>query len=154
MLAEPDAPAAGRTRSPRIDQLDAGVLKRGDQLHQRIDVGPDHAVAGFHALNGGNGKVSQVGCLPLIDIQEGAGGPELVGRDHEIAASGSIRIEYIYPILITVSSISLDAKYINDKVFRRLKRFDALGPRIESFSKNAQNIISKTRKRWRSTNFT
>jgi hypothetical protein len=30
-----------------------------------------------------------------------------------MAASGSIRIEYIYTIQITVSSINLDAKYIN-----------------------------------------
>jgi hypothetical protein len=37
----------------------------------------------------------------------------LVGRDHEMAASGSIRIEYIYTIRITVSSINLDAKYIS-----------------------------------------
>jgi len=29
-----------------------------------------------------------------------------------MAASGSIRIEYIYTIRITVSSINLDAKYI------------------------------------------
>jgi len=37
----------------------------------------------------------------------------LIGRDHEVAASGSIRIEYIYTIRITVSSINLDAKYIS-----------------------------------------
>jgi hypothetical protein len=30
-----------------------------------------------------------------------------------MAASGSIRIEYIYTIRITVSSINLDAKYIS-----------------------------------------
>jgi hypothetical protein len=51
--------------------------------------------------------------LPLIYIQERARGPELIGRDHEIAASGEIGTEYVYTILITISTISLDAKYIN-----------------------------------------
>src|SRR5882757_8503393 len=82
MLAEPDAPSARRARSARIDQFDAGVLKRGNQFHERIDVGADDAVAGFHALNGRNRKVRQTGGLPLIDIQEGTGGPELIGGDH------------------------------------------------------------------------
>ncbi len=41
------------------------------------------------------------------------GGPELVGRNHEMAASGEIRVEYIYTVRITVSSINLDAKYIS-----------------------------------------
>jgi uncharacterized DUF497 family protein len=83
MLPEPDAPPSGRTRNPRIDQFDPRILKSGNQLHERIDVGSDDAIAGFHALNGGNGKVCQIGHLPLIYIQERAGGPELVGRDHE-----------------------------------------------------------------------
>ena len=52
--AEPDAAAPGRTRDSRIDQFDACVLKSGNQFHQRIDVGPDDAVAGLHALNGRN----------------------------------------------------------------------------------------------------
>jgi hypothetical protein len=56
-----------------------------------------------------------VGHLPLVYIQERAGGPQLVGRDHEMAASGWIRIGYIYTIRITVSSINLDAKYISTR---------------------------------------
>jgi len=51
--------------------------------------------------------------LPLIDIQERSGRPELVGRDHEIAASGEIRIGYVYITRITASSINLDAQHIN-----------------------------------------
>ena len=113
MVAEPNAPAAGRTGSPRIDQFDPCIFKRGNQLHQRIDIGPDDAVAGFHALNGRNRKIRQIGGLPLVYIQQRAGGPELVGRDHEMAAPGSIGIEYIYTIRITASSMNLDAKYIN-----------------------------------------
>jgi hypothetical protein len=63
--------------------------------------------------------------LPLVYIQERAGGPQLVGRDHEMAASGWIRIGYIYTIRITASSINLDAKYISTGS-RRLKRIGDL----------------------------
>jgi hypothetical protein len=63
--------------------------------------------------------------LPLINVQERAGGPELVGRNHEMAASGEIRIEYIYTIRISVSSINLDAKSISYK-FRRLQQTEEL----------------------------
>jgi hypothetical protein len=113
MLPKPNAPPSGRTRNPRIDQFDPCILKSGNQFHERIHVGPDDAVAGFHALNGRNRKIRQIGGLPLVYIQQRAGGPELVGRDHEMAAPGSIGIEYIYTIRITASSMNLDAKYIN-----------------------------------------
>jgi hypothetical protein len=83
MLAEPHAAASGRTGSARIDQLDPGALERGNQLHERIDVGPDKAVTGFHALDRRNRKLSQPGHLPLIDVQERASGPELMGGNHE-----------------------------------------------------------------------
>src|SRR5436190_10152873 len=86
MLAEPDATSARRARSARIDQFDAGVLKRGNQYHERIDIGADDAVAGFHALNGGNRKVRQIGGLSLIDIQERASSPELIGGDHGVVS--------------------------------------------------------------------
>jgi hypothetical protein len=42
---------SSRTHYSRIDQLDSGVLERGHQLHERIDVGSDDAVTGFHALD-------------------------------------------------------------------------------------------------------
>jgi hypothetical protein len=116
MLPKPNAPPSGRTRNPRIDQFDPCILKSGNQFHERIDVGPDDAVAGFHALNGRNRKIRQIGGLPLVYIQERAGGPELIGRDHEIAAPDSIGIEYIYTIRITASSMNLDAKYINARL--------------------------------------
>ena len=82
MLPKPDAPAPGRTRNPGIDQFDSGVLEGRDQFHERIDVGPDDAVTGFHALNGRNRKVCQIGSLPLIDIEESTGSLELVGGNH------------------------------------------------------------------------
>src|SRR6476661_6599994 len=54
MLPEPDAPSSGRTRSARIDQFDSCILESGNQLHERVDIGADDAVAAFHALNGRN----------------------------------------------------------------------------------------------------
>jgi hypothetical protein len=51
VLAQPDAAASSRTLHSRIDQLDARLLKRGNQLHERIDVAADHAVTGFHTLD-------------------------------------------------------------------------------------------------------
>ncbi len=83
MLPEPDAPAAGRACNARIDQLDPRIIKGGNQLHQRIDIAADDAVAGFHALDRRHRKVGEPGHLPLIDVQERARGPELIGGDHD-----------------------------------------------------------------------
>ena len=47
-----------------------------------IDIGPDHAIAGLHALDGRHRKVRQIGRLPLIDIEERASGLELIGGNH------------------------------------------------------------------------
>jgi hypothetical protein len=79
MLPQSHASASARTRNARIDQLDPGTLECCNQLHQRIDVSPDHTVAGFHALNRRNRKVCLFGHLPLIDIQKRTSGPELIG---------------------------------------------------------------------------
>src|SRR6266436_3311036 len=97
MLPESDSPPPGLTRNPWIDQFDPCALKGGNQFHERIDVGADDAVAGFHALNGWNRKVRQAGGLPLIDIQEGTGGPELIGGDHGRRLSQS-RSKYSYTV--------------------------------------------------------
>jgi hypothetical protein len=48
----------------------------------------------------------------LIYIQERAGSPELIGGNHEWAASDVMRIVYIYTIRIMVSSINLNAQDI------------------------------------------
>jgi hypothetical protein len=113
MFPETNASTTGWASNTRIDQFDPRILQCGNQLHQRIDVPADDAVARFHALDGRNWKICKVGSLSLINVQERTGGPELVGRNHEMAASGEIRIEYIYTIRITVSSINLDAKSIS-----------------------------------------
>jgi hypothetical protein len=89
MLPEPDAATSGRARNSRIDQLDACLLKRGNQLHEGVNVAADDAITGFHALNGRHRKGGQIGHLPLIDVQERASGPELMGGYHERGLSGS-----------------------------------------------------------------
>jgi hypothetical protein len=48
----------------------------------------------------------------LIYIQERAGGSELISGNHEFAASDATRIEYIYTIRTTASSINLNAQDI------------------------------------------
>jgi hypothetical protein len=112
VLPEANPAPAGRTRNARIDQFDPRTLQGRNQLHERIDVAADDAVARFHALDGGDRKIRKVGGLPLIYVQERTGRPELVGRNHEMAVSGEIGQQYAYTVLITASSINLDAKYI------------------------------------------
>src|SRR6266567_8604237 len=91
MLPQADTSAATRARDARIDQFDPRSIKRGNQLHQRIDIAPDHTVAGLHALDRWYRKVRQPGHLPLIDIQERARSPELIGSNHECQFSQSER---------------------------------------------------------------
>jgi hypothetical protein len=87
MFLEPDASAASQALGIWTNQLDSRVLQSGNQLHQRIDVAADDAVTCFHALNGWHRKIRQFGRLPLIYIQERAGGPELISGNHEFASS-------------------------------------------------------------------
>jgi hypothetical protein len=62
--------------------------------------------------------------LPLIDIQERARGPELIGGNHELAGSNAMCIEYIYTMLTAVSSINLNAQDIIDQQ-RSLTRYSS-----------------------------
>jgi len=89
MLAEPDAAAPGRAGNAGIDQLDPLAFEGRNQLHQRIDVAADDAVAGLHALDRRHRQIRKLGHLPLIDVQERTRGPELIGGDHEGGFSGS-----------------------------------------------------------------
>ena len=89
MFAKAHPSPAGRARRARIDQFDPGALERGNQFHQGIDVGADHTVAGFHALDGRHRKIGQLGHLPLIDVQKRARGPELIGGNHGGGSPGS-----------------------------------------------------------------
>jgi hypothetical protein len=67
-------------------------------------------------LDGGDRKICKVGSLTLIYVQERAGRPELVGRNHEMAVSGEIGIKYVYTVLITASSVNLDAQHITNEL--------------------------------------
>jgi hypothetical protein len=68
-----------------------------------------------------------------------------------MAASGSILIEYIYTIRITVSSINLDANYIIAQ-FAALNRIEA-GDLYRIFIEQCGNFNSNTRNSWRLTNY-
>jgi hypothetical protein len=92
VLPEPDTPTSSGTQNARIDQLDPRVLKSGNQLHERIYVAADDPVTGFHALDRRHREACQLCYLPLIDVQERTSGPELIGGDHESAASDAMCI--------------------------------------------------------------
>src|SRR5258705_6675448 len=79
---QPDAAAAGFARRALVDELDPKAVERGDQLHQRLHIAADYAVARFHALDRGQRKPRGLGERPLIDAGERPGGPQLSRRDH------------------------------------------------------------------------
>ena len=53
------------------------VVERRDELHQRIHVAANYAIARFHALNGRNGKPREFSDLPLIEPKERPRGTKL-----------------------------------------------------------------------------
>src|ERR1043166_5054160 len=76
------AAAAGLAYRALVDQLDAGAVQRGDQLHQRLDVAADHAVARLHALYGGQREARRLGERRLVEAGERACGTQLARGDH------------------------------------------------------------------------
>jgi hypothetical protein len=97
VFPEPDASTAGRTRNTRIDQFNSRVLQSRNHLHQGIDIATYDAVTRFHALDGWYREIRQSSRLPLIYVQERTGSPELIGGNHELAASGTVRIDITTP---------------------------------------------------------
>ena len=80
---EAHAATAVPLAAPSPINFDAEAIERRDQLHQRLDVAADHAVARFHALDGGQGQARRAfGQRALVDSGEGPGGPQLARRDH------------------------------------------------------------------------
>ena len=57
-------------------------VERGDELHQRIDIAADHAVARLHALDGRQRQPGRFSKLALVDAEKRAGRSELAGCDH------------------------------------------------------------------------
>src|SRR5207249_1646640 len=80
---EPHAAPAAVAVRPVVDQFDAGILERGDQFHQRIDVAPNHRLTRFHPLNGWYRKPRQLREPPLVDAEKHPGSPQLSRSDHQ-----------------------------------------------------------------------
>ena len=66
----------------RSAKLAGLAVERRDQLHQRLDVAADHAVARLHALDGRQRETRSLREGALIDSGERAGGAQLSRRDH------------------------------------------------------------------------
>src|SRR5262245_39060253 len=79
---ESDTAAAAVADSVVGDQLDAGGIERRHQLHQRVDVAANDAVARLHALDGGKRQPRPLGERSLIDPEKRARGSELATGDH------------------------------------------------------------------------
>src|SRR5437763_12057654 len=79
---ESDAPSAAFADGTLVDKLDTGFLKRGDELHQGIDVAADHSVARLHALNGGKREPGRGGQVSLVHPHERSCRLELRRGDH------------------------------------------------------------------------
>ena len=56
--------------------------RAANELHERIDIAPDHAVTCFHPLDGRQRKPGRFGELPLVYSKKGAAGAQLPGCDH------------------------------------------------------------------------
>jgi hypothetical protein len=69
-------------RSPLADQLDAGAVERGDELHERIDIAADDAFARLHALDGRHRQAALRSEFALVDAEKGARGAQLCSGDH------------------------------------------------------------------------
>lgn len=76
------APPIG-TRTAPIDELDPGVLKCSNQLHEGIDVSANHAVAGLHPLYRRNGKPGEACGFALVDIQQRPRSSQLICCNHK-----------------------------------------------------------------------
>src|ERR1051325_11903594 len=76
------AAAAALAYRALVDQLDTGAVQRGDQLHQRLDVAADHAVARLHALDGGQREARRFGERCLVEARKGPRGAQLARGDH------------------------------------------------------------------------
>src|SRR6266571_982262 len=64
------------------DEFDAAGVKRCHQLHQRIDIAADHAVARLHSLDGRERQAGQLGELALVDAKQRTRGTKLCSSNH------------------------------------------------------------------------
>src|SRR5690242_1721073 len=83
-IAQSDAASAARARGSLADQFQTGAIERRDQLHQRIDITPDHTVACLHALHSRDRQPAALGQLMLIDPKQGTCRTQLGSCDHPL----------------------------------------------------------------------
>jgi len=81
-IPQADAASAARAGCSLTDQFQTGAIERRNQLHQGIDVAPDHTVACLHALHRRDGQPAALGQLTLIDPKQGTGCTQLGSCDH------------------------------------------------------------------------
>jgi len=79
-----NAPPAIRARTMFANQNDASRIERADQLHERVDVAADDALARFHSLDRRDRESGLERELPLIDSRKGARRSKLCRRYHRV----------------------------------------------------------------------
>ena len=115
-ILQTHATAAALAHRAFADQLDPGGVERLGQLHQRIDITANHAVAGFHPLDRRQGKPGHLGKLALGEAEQGPGGTKLCGRNH------------VLNIIYDVLSVSDDISHVKNLFNKLLPVFGPSGP--------------------------
>src|SRR5438132_8470242 len=67
---QPDAAAAAGTLRIVSNQFDPGCIECCYELHQRVDIAANDAVASFHALDGWQRQAGKVRELALVDTNQ------------------------------------------------------------------------------------
>src|SRR5436309_7225182 len=68
-----------------VDELHTGGFERSDELHQRIHIAANHALACLHPLNGGERQPTGFCQRALVHSDERSSSPELCGADHVLS---------------------------------------------------------------------
>lgn len=87
--AQPDTPPAAGTGAAFVDEFNSGGLKRGQDFHQAFDHTADHAVTGFHPLNGRKRNPRRLRQMPLVHTDQRSRRPHLCcGKQRNSPAKG------------------------------------------------------------------
>jgi hypothetical protein len=79
-----NATAAGLAHGTVADQFDAGFIQGRNKLGERLDIAADNAVAGFHPLDRGQGKIGKFSKLALINSDQRSSGSHLSRSNHAL----------------------------------------------------------------------
>ena len=99
-----DTPSALQALLSFAQKLDSRGVQGPDQLHQRIDIASDDAIAGLHPLNGRHRQGAKFGELALVQAQKSPGCPQLRRRYHVLTSLIAMQ-EIIYRIINTYDGI-------------------------------------------------